>query len=367
MKNVLNYHELIEREPIQVSLNQALGYLKGKRVLVTGAGGSIGSELCKQIVFSGASRLYLFGHGENSIYKIQQELLAINQRRMPYDEIIPVIGELQDAEYMVHIMHELKADVVFHTAAHKHVPLTEANPVEAIKNNVFGTLNIVNACKLNGVEKFVLISTDKAVEPICVYGASKRLAEEIVLRENNNKYLVVRFGNVLGSKGSVIPLFKKQILSGGPVTITHPDISRYFITIPEAVSLVLKIGGVGNGGAMYLLDMGSPIKIVDIANRLMSQLNKQVNIVYTGLRSGDKISESLCAENEIEKNTKYRGIISIECLTKMTNLYKIIKRLYPICYFDCDAFDSYRSREVLSDVLKETFETLKDVNYEEGY
>ena len=205
------------------------------RVLVTGAGGSIGSELCRQLLEGGAERLYLFGHGENSIYEIQRELHLLQEEGVGQKAtIVPIIGEMQDRDYLHFILPRTKANVVFHTAAHKHVPLMEANPVEAVKNNVFGTKNIVDASRKAGVERFVLISTDKAVEPSSVYGASKLLAEEIVLREGKGgrHFLVVRFGNVLGSRGSILPLFRRQILKGGPVTVTHPDMRRFFMTIP---------------------------------------------------------------------------------------------------------------------------------------
>ena len=274
----IDYERLLDREPVQVSLSKALGYVKDKRVLVTGAGGSIGRELCKQLVSSNASRLYMLGHGENSIYDTAQLLLKEERRKMPDDEIIPVIGEIQDRDYMKFLMKRLKADVVFHTAAHKHVPMTEENPVETIKNNVFGTKNMVDACKEAGVDKFVFISTDKAVEPICIYGASKHLAEEIVLNESSHKFLVVRFGNVLGSKGSILPLFMEQIDSGGPVTITNENVTRYFMTIPEAVSLVLKTGGIGVGGELYLINMGETILIVDLAKQIMKNLGTTVGI-----------------------------------------------------------------------------------------
>ena len=211
--------DFLARSPVRVNLRSSLSYVRGKRVLVTGAGGSIGSELCRQLLEGGAERLYLFGHGENSIYEIQRELHLLQEEGVGQKAtIVPIIGEMQDRDYLHFILPRTKANVVFHTAAHKHVPLMEANPVEAVKNNVFGTRNIVDASKKGGVERFVLISTDKAVEPSSVYGASKLLAEEIVLREGKNgrHFLVVRFGNVLGSRGSILPLFRRQILKGGP-------------------------------------------------------------------------------------------------------------------------------------------------------
>lgn len=365
-----NYEKLLDREPVQVSLSRDLGYVKGKRILVSGAGGSIGRELCRQLVSGQASRLYMLGHGENSIYEARQDLLKDLDRKMPENEIISVIGEIQDREYMKFLMKRLKADVVFHTAAHKHVPLMEANPVEAIKNNVFGTKNIVEACKEVDVEKFIFISSDKAVDPICIYGVSKLLAEEIVLDEgkNSHKFLAVRFGNVLGSKGSIVPLFINQINSGGPITITDENVTRYFMTIPEAVSLVLKTGGIGLGGELYLINMGEPIRIVDIARKLMECLSTSVEIKFTGLRQGDKLNESLWSEGKEEiKNTRYRGIIKVERLTKTENLDIMLERLKSICFFDSDFPNKFRKRNELREILVDNFPTLRMPEDEPNY
>ena len=367
----MDLHKLIDREPVDVSLTKALSYIKDKRVLITGAGGSIGSELSRQLLFGGAKRLFLFGHGENSIYKTKETLQYLADKKYKIKaQINPVIGELQDKQYMDFIMKRLKADVVFHTAAHKHVPLTEKNPVEAIKNNVFGTKNIVDAAKNAKVEKFVFISSDKAVDPICIYGVSKYLAEEIVLDagENNHRFISVRFGNVLGSKGSIVPLFYKQISGGYPVTITDPQVSRFFMTISEAVSLILKTGGVGIGGELYLLDMGEPIKIEDLAKRMMKEMNQNVPIKYTGLRTGDKLHEKLWSEkNEVLKNTRYRGIIKVERLTKIDNLDTILERVKPICFFDSYFPNKFRKRNELSEILKKIFPTLRMIGDEPDY
>jgi FlaA1/EpsC-like NDP-sugar epimerase len=368
MTNNIIYEDLLNREPVQVSLGKALGYLKDKRVLVTGAGGSIGSELCRQIVSGKASRLYMLGHGENSIYEAKQDILKDLNRKMPENEIISVIGEIQDRDYMMFLMKRLKADVVFHTAAHKHVPMTEANPVEAIKNNVFGTKNMVDACKEANVEKFVLISTDKAVDPICIYGVSKHLAEEIVLKEEDHKFLVVRFGNVLGSKGSIIPLFVNQINRGGPVTITDERVTRFFMTIPEAVSLVLKTGGIGVGGELYLLSMGERVSIIALAERLMEYVGAKVEIEITGLRVGDKLHENLWSmKSESVSNTRYRGIIKVERLTKNKDLDILLERLKPVCFFDSDFLEKYRKRHELRTILKERFPTLRMLEHEPEY
>ncbi|HOV37483.1 MAG TPA: polysaccharide biosynthesis protein, partial [Spirochaetales bacterium] len=227
--------DLLARTPVTINLNKSLEYLRGKRVLITGAGGSIGSELARQLLSGGAERLYLFGHGENSIYEIDRELRMLQEEGVGEKAtIVPVIGDLQDRDYMLFILKRLRAEVVFHCAAYKHVPMMEANPVAAVKNNIFGTKNLVDAAMEAGTKRFVLISTDKTVEPVSIYGATKKIAEEIVLQADGKSraFMVVRFGNVLGSRGSIVPLFRNQILKGGPVTITHPEASRFFMTIP---------------------------------------------------------------------------------------------------------------------------------------
>jgi FlaA1/EpsC-like NDP-sugar epimerase len=240
--------DLLGRTPAAINLKQSLSYLRGKRVLVTGAGGSIGSELCRQLLSGGVSRLYLFGHGENSIYQIDRELRLLQQEGVgEKTTLVPIIGELKDRDYMEFILSRVRADIIFHAAAYKHVPMMEENAVAAIENNLFGTDNLLNACRHSGVKRFVLVSTDKAVDPVSVYGASKYLCERLVLEaaaESSGEpgikktpeinYMVVRFGNVLGSRGSIMPLFQQQIENGGPLTITHPEMRRYFMTIPEA-------------------------------------------------------------------------------------------------------------------------------------
>jgi FlaA1/EpsC-like NDP-sugar epimerase len=353
--------DFLARSPVRVNLKKSLSYVRGKRVLVTGAGGSIGSELCRQLLEGGAERLYLFGHGENSIYEIERELRLLQEEGVGEKAtIVPIIGEIQDREYLSFIMSRTRARVVFHTAAHKHVPLMEANPVEAVKNNVFGTLNIVEACKKNGVERFVLISTDKAVEPSCVYGASKLLAEEIFLNagKGGNHYLVVRFGNVLGSRGSILPLFRRQILKGGPVTVTHPETRRYFMTIPEASSLVLKAGGVGVGGEVYLLDMGNSISIRDLAEQMIRfygfEPGTDIPITYTGLRKGEKVLEKLHADTESPEQTEHNKIMKLRRKTLINGkIDSVLARLRPICFFDPDNPEVFRNRRTLRSVLEE--------------
>ncbi len=359
--------DLLTRDPIQVNLKKSLAYLRGKRVLVTGAGGSIGGELCRQLLSGGAERLYLFGHGENSIYEIERELRLLQEEGVgERATIVPILGELQDRDYMHYIVERTRADVVFHTAAHKHVPLLEANSVEAVKNNVFGTKNIVDASLAAGVERFVLVSTDKAVDPNSVYGASKLIAEELVLRQGtpDRVFLVVRFGNVLGSRGSILPLFRQQILRGGPVTITDPQSKRFFMTIPEAVSLVLQAGGVGRSRGLYLLDMGEPVSIKEIAEQMVRfygyEPDKEIQVVYTGLRPGEKLEERLWSNGDKAKATEYPKILKLDRHYALNGrLEGVIDRLSPICFFDTEKSEVYRNRKALRHILKEIVPTLR--------
>lgn len=294
--------DLLGRDPIELDLESISAKLAGKTILVTGAGGSIGSEICRQVSQFKPKKLVLLGHGENSIYQINMELQ--NQYKHAF-EIVPVIADVQDKNRIFEVMEEHQPNVVYHAAAHKHVPMMEYNPKEAVKNNIFGTKNVAEAAGTFGVNTFVLISTDKAVNPTNVMGATKRCAELIIQemdQEYNTKYVAVRFGNVLGSRGSVIPLFKKQIQEGGPITVTHPDITRYFMTIPEASRLVIQAGSLARGGEIFVLDMGEPVKIVDLAKnliRLSGYTEDEIGIVYSGLRPGEKMYEELLNENEI--------------------------------------------------------------------
>ncbi len=358
--------DFLARSPVRVSLKKSLAYLQGKRVLVTGAGGSIGSEICRQLLEGKAERLYLFGHGENSIYEIERELRLLQEEGVGEKAtIVPIIGDLQDRDYMSFILDRTRANVVFHAAAHKHVPLMEANPVEAVKNNVFGTKNIVDAAKKHNVERFVFISTDKAVEPSSVYGASKLLAEEIVLREGKlgRAFMVVRFGNVLGSRGSILPLFRRQILKGGPVTVTHPETRRYFMTIPEASSLVLKAAGVGQGGELYVLDMGECVSIKELAEQMIRfygyEPDTDIKIIYTGLRKGEKLLEKLHADTEIPEPTGYPKIQKLQRKTLINGrITSVLERLRPICYHDPSSACSFRNRRTLRAVLTEVIPNL---------
>jgi len=293
--------DLLGRDEVQLDLKAIAEKLTGKTILVTGAGGSIGSEICRQVSAFRPSRLLLLGHGESSIYNIDMEL----RRTVSTDiEIIPIIADVQDRNRIFDIVSEYKPDVMYHAAAHKHVPLMEANPMEAVKNNIFGTKNVAEAADTFGVPHFVMVSTDKAVNPPNIMGATKRFAEMIVqnlAKESTTKFAAVRFGNVLGSRGSVVPLFKKQIAMGGPVTVTDPEMTRYFMTIPEASRLVIQAGTLAAGGEVFVLDMGEPVKIVDLAKNLIKlsgYSEDEIGIAYSGIRPGEKLFEELLNDNE---------------------------------------------------------------------
>ncbi|QDW90842.1 polysaccharide biosynthesis protein [Staphylococcus chromogenes] len=308
----VDVEDLLGREPVELDMAAISKELTGRTIMVTGAGGSIGSEICRQVCRFEPERIVLLGHGENSIYLIHQELQNLYQSRI---DIVPVIADVQDRNRIEHIIQTYAPYVIYHAAAHKHVPLMEANPREAVKNNVIGTKNVAELAKQYGVRKFVMISTDKAVNPPNVMGASKRVAEMVVqsLNDENSKtdLVAVRFGNVLGSRGSVIPLFKKQIEAGGPVTVTHPEMTRYFMTIPEASRLVLQAGALAKGGEVFVLDMGEPVKIVDLAKnliRLSGYTIEDIGIEFTGIRPGEKLYEELLSEEEIHPEQVYEKI-----------------------------------------------------------
>ena len=293
--------DLLGREPIQVNLEEIFGYVSGKVVMVTGGGGSIGSELCRQIARAHPKQLIIFDIYENNAYDIQMEL----QRNHPELDLQVMIGSVRNLSRVDSLVEHYRPELIFHAAAHKHVPLMENSPNEAIKNNVFGTYNMAKTAAKYGVKRFVLISTDKAVNPTNIMGASKRLCEMVVQmmnRRSRTEFVAVRFGNVLGSNGSVIPLFKKQIEAGGPVTVTHPDIIRYFMTIPEAVSLVLQAGYYAKGGEIFILDMGQPVKIDTMARNMIRlsgyEPDVDIKVEYTGLRPGEKLFEELLMKEE---------------------------------------------------------------------
>lgn len=299
--------DLLGRDPVSLDLEEVAGYLKNKTVFVSGAGGSIGSELCRQIVCFSPQKLILADSSENSIFEIEQELkdhpLAVE------------ILDIKDRAKVDLVFEKYKPEVVFHAAAHKHVPLMENNPEEALKNNVLGTDNLAHAAAKNGVQTFVLISTDKAVNPTSIMGASKRIAEMVIQdydRKSATKFVAVRFGNVLGSRGSVIPIFKKQISAGGPVTVTDPRMTRYFMTIPEASQLVIQAGAMAQGGEIFILDMGKPVKILNLARDLIKlsglEPDKDIKIVFTGIRPGEKLTEELLTAEEGTTATKHKRI-----------------------------------------------------------
>lgn len=303
--------DLLGREPIQINTEEVLNYVKDKVVLVTGGGGSIGSELCRQIASHQPKQLIIVDIYENNAYEIQQELI----RKYPQLNLVVLIASVRNTERIDSIFEKYRPNIVYHAAAHKHVPLMEVSPNEAIKNNVFGTYRTAQAADKYGAEKFVLISTDKAVNPTNVMGASKRMCEMVIQmmnRQSKTNFVAVRFGNVLGSNGSVIPLFKKQIAEGGPVTVTDPNIIRYFMTIPEAVSLVLQAGAYARGGEIFVLDMGEPVKIVDLATNLIKlsgyKPGEDIEIKFTGLRPGEKMYEELLMSEEGLKKTANKMI-----------------------------------------------------------
>ncbi|MFE4568670.1 polysaccharide biosynthesis protein [Paenibacillus chitinolyticus] len=303
--------DLLGRDPIQTDLQNIADYVQNKIVLVTGAGGSIGSELCRQVAPFKPARLLLLGHGENSIYGIEMEM----RRLFPNLPIETVIADVQDRTRIADVFREFGPQVVFHAAAHKHVPLMERNPSEAIKNNVFGSKNVAECADEFGAERFVLISTDKAVNPTSIMGTTKRIAEMFIQsldKHSKTKFVAVRFGNVLGSRGSVIPRFKDQIARGGPVTVTHPEMVRYFMTIPEAVQLVIQAGAFAKGGEVFILDMGKPVKIVDLATDLIRlsgyEPNVDIDIEFSGIRAGEKLYEELLTSEEGMSSTMHDRI-----------------------------------------------------------
>ena len=308
----LTIEDLLNRKPVKMNLQEVGDYITGKTVLVTGAGGSIGSEICRQVLRLNPKQLILLGRGENSIYEIHREL----SEKVPKGVLVPYIMNITNGEGMEQVYRQYHPQVVFHAAAHKHVPLMEAEPEEAVFNNVTGTLYTAELAGRYGVERFVLISTDKAVNPTSVMGATKRVTEKIGQALNkrypNTKYMAVRFGNVLGSRGSVVPLFKKQLAQGGPLTVTHEEMKRYFMTIPEASQLVIEAGSMGSGGEVFVLDMGEPVKIMDLAKKMISLsglvLGQDIEIKVTGLRPGEKLFEELMTAEEGTEQTSHKKI-----------------------------------------------------------
>ena len=367
----INPLDILGRTPIIIPLHESLAYLKGKRVLITGAGGSIGSELSRQLLSGGCERLYLFGHGENSIVKIYRELHILqNEGVGEKASVVPIIGDMKDREYMKYIVSKTHADVIFHCAAYKHVPMMEENPVASIENNVFGTKNLLDAALEAGTSRFVLISTDKAVDPVSVYGVSKMLCEKLVIEASSKvrkgqSFMFVRFGNVLGSRGSILPIFMEQIQNGGPVTVTDRDMERYFMTIPEACSLVLQTGGVGLNGASYLLDMGEPIKILDLAEQIIRfsgfEPYEDIDIKFIGTRPGERLVEPLWLDEEDPRPTEYKKILRLTNIPPRTfDLNGLVESLAPICSCIPGREALYRNKEELLNILRKTVPTLDE-------
>lgn len=349
--------DLLGREPIEITTEKIGRYVSDKVVLVTGGGGSIGSELCRQIAANGPRQLIIFDIYENNAYDIQQEL----RTKYPNLNLVVLIGSVRNGRKLNSVFAQYRPDIVYHAAAHKHVPLMEDSPNEAIKNNVFGTYKTALAADKYGVGKFVLISTDKAVNPTNIMGASKRMCEMIIQTFNNHsktEFVAVRFGNVLGSNGSVIPLFKKQIEAGGPVTVTHPDIIRYFMTIPEAVSLVLQAGASAKGGEIFVLDMGEPVKIVDLAKNLIRlsgyTLGVDIDIKYTGLRPGEKLYEEILMDEEGLQSTENNLIhIGKPIEFDEDEFLKNLEELYRDAYAETDHMKQIVSKIVPTYHVKE--------------
>ena len=342
--------DLLGREPIRVKLDEIMGYVGGKVVLVTGGGGSIGSELCRQIASHSPKQLIVFDIYENNAYDLQQEL----KETFPELHLTVLIGSVRNTHRIESVFEKYRPDIVYHAAAHKHVPLMEDSPNEAIKNNVFGTYKTARAADKYGAKRFVLISTDKAVNPTNIMGASKRMCEMIIQMMNNHSktdFVAVRFGNVLGSNGSVIPLFKKQIEHGGPVTVTHPDIIRYFMTIPEAVSLVLQAGAYAKGGEIFVLDMGEPVKILDLAKNLIRLSgyvpNEDIMIEFTGLRPGEKLYEELLMDEEGMQETPNKLIHIGKPIEFDEAEFRVqLENLYQVCNADSENIRSLVSQIV---------------------
>ena len=344
LRNV-EIEDLLGRDPVQLDQTMIEKQLRGKKILVTGAGGSIGSEICRQVSKFKPKEIIILGHGENSIYQLNMELVG---KYSQHFTITPVIADVQDRKRIFEVMDKYKPDVVYHAAAHKHVPLMELNPREAVKNNILGTRNVAEAASHARVKAFVMVSTDKAVNPPNIMGATKRLCEMIVqdmaTRSEYTKFVAVRFGNVLGSRGSVIPLFKKQIAEGGPITVTHPDIVRYFMTIPEAAQLVIQAGALARGGEIFVLDMGQPVKIVDLAKnliRLSGYDEGDIEIKFTGLRPGEKMYEELLNEGEVNPKQVFPKIhIGIADNSKINRVYNFIEN-----------FESYTDQQLHDELI----------------
>lgn len=372
--------DILGRDPVDIGLLESLEWLKGKRVLISGAGGSIGSELARQLLEAGVQRLYLLGHGENSIYLIDSELRALQAAGVGKScAIVPLIGDLKDRNWLDFIMKRLRCDAVFHAAAYKHVPMMEANTVAAVENNVFGTKNLLDACLATKVQRFILISTDKAVDPLCVYGASKLLGERLLLAAQKqaeqllpeSRYCFVRFGNVLGSRGSILPLFSKQLEQGGPLTVTHPDASRFFMTIPEACSLVLKAGSLEARSPAFLLEMGQPLRIRELAEQVIRftglEPYRDIAIEYIGLRPGERLHERLHTDHERLEATEDPRINALKTSEVSFDLEDLLSKLATVCFYHPESPGTYRNRRVLRQLLCKAMPSIEEKPDEPEY
>ncbi|WP_340003645.1 nucleoside-diphosphate sugar epimerase/dehydratase [Paenibacillus sp. FSL K6-0276] len=351
----VSVNDLLGRTPVEINTEEIRENLGSECILITGAGGSIGSELCRQLAAYRPKEMLLLGHGENSIYLIEQELRQL----YPEQNIQPIIADIQDVSRIESVFQNFRPTIVYHAAAHKHVPLMEMNPVEAVKNNVIGTRNVAEASAKYGAKRFILISSDKAVNPTSVMGATKRAAEMIINDQNSSSktvFAAVRFGNVLGSRGSVIPLFKRQIESGGPVTVTHMDMVRYFMTIPEAVQLVIQASVLAQGGEVFVLDMGKPVRIYDLARDLIRlsglEPDKDIPIVITGIRPGEKLYEELLTEEEgLMVTNNYRIMISRPQSVSRSELNLVLGVLENLCKRYEFVPSSYQIKKLLKQLI----------------
>ena len=360
IRKKIKIEDLLPRDPVRVDLDAILDYVQGKAVLVTGGGGSIGSEICRQLAGHGVGHLIIFDIYENNAYQIQKSL----EWEFPRLHMTVLIGSVRDERRLQSMFSRYRPDIVFHAAAHKHVPLMEDSPNEAIKNNVIGTLKTARTASRYHVKKFILISTDKAVNPTNIMGASKRLCEMVIQmigKHSTTEFAAVRFGNVLGSNGSVIPLFRRQIEHGGPVTVTHPDIIRYFMTIPEASQLVLQSGAMAKNGELFVLDMGKPVKIYDLAENMIRLSGVHgVQIIETGLRPGEKLYEELLVKTE-ELDKTENSMIFIERDSALSE--EEISRRLALLQDACDTGDDDMAREALRKAVP-TFRKPEEVNKE---
>jgi len=346
----VNAEELLGRDPVQFNMEEVKSYIYGMTVLVTGGAGSIGSEICRQVLDYGCKKLIIFDFNENGLFDMENELYPIHG----HNKFGTILGSIRESNRLEEVFSRFKPDVVFHAAAHKHVPMMENNPLEAIKNNVFGTINVAKAAHRHNVKKFILISTDKAVNPLNIMGATKRIAElciQLINTFSDTSYAAVRFGNVLGSNGSVVPLFKHQIAQGGPVTVTHPEIKRYLMTIPEAVQLVLQAGAMATGGEIFVLDMGEPIKIADLARTLIQlsglEPDKDIKIEYTGLRLGEKLFEEMnLSDEKVSRTSNDKIFVMKQGDHDFNNISHLVRKLH---------------KQVLSSNLESVIQTVREL------